>query len=165
MHQILYVQPRTPDKQPDLIYIRYKPDGKVDIATDSPPKPLLSCPWIRVAARELKRQRHLLGIVKAVGRPPLPEDERKARLAKSSQDYRARIEQQRQELGVPLERVPLGSSAPQEDVERVLELCAQVNPETGKAYSNVEIALLLGRSPSFVSRVKNGRRRNKQKAS
>ena len=158
MQQVLYVQPRKEGKQPELLYIQYGPDGSVLSTSDTAPNDD-KCPWINVQARELKRLRHLLGATKSVGRPALSAEERRQRLHESSRRYSESIEKKREELGVPLERVRLGSAAPAEAVERVLELKGAINPETGKVYRNVEIALLIGRSPSFVSRIANGKRR------
>lgn len=113
----------------------------------------INAPWIQIQGKEYERQLRLLGLKKHVGRPSASDEERIARSRKSSEKYRNSLEQRRVDVGVPFHRLDSGVKAPQSQIDLVLELNGKINPKTQQPYNGVEIALLVGRSPTFVSRV------------
>lgn len=157
-HQVLYVPQRGKHTALCALYVEFTPKGKLRRITTEVPR-RTKAPWIEIQKKEYTRLCHEHNLKRTVGRPVLSETERQAHKRQSGEKYRKSIAALRDELGLPLTPIPLGQRAPDEDVERVVALLTEVNPATGKVYSGREIAILVRRSASFVSRVKNGQRR------
>lgn len=159
-NQVLYVRRRNDSAPSCALYIEFTARGRVRKVTANVPK-RTRAPWIRIQKKEYDRLADEYGLKRSIGRPVLSEKERKQHRKRSGEQYRNRIKQLREEIGRPMVTIPLGRSAPDHDVERVLELIHTSNPATQRPYSGIEIALMVGRSPSFVSRVKNAKRRSR----
>lgn len=156
---VLYVLPRGKRKEQRAICIDFAATGRVKRISATVP---LDCqaPWLAVQRKEWNRLCEVYDLrPDPVERVLLTPEEREKHKRQAEAKYRNHIELKRQNLGLPLRPVPQGQRAPDEDVARVLQLLGTVDPDTGKVLSGVKIAIMTQRSASFVSRVKNGTRR------
>lgn len=157
-HQVLYVPRRGSSKTLCALYIEFTQAGRVKKITTEVPR-RTRAPWLKIQKKEYLRLCEAYDLKRTVGRPVLSDDERREHKRQSGEKYRKKIARLREELDLPLTPVERGQRAPDNDVARVMELLGTTNPDTGKAYTGVEIGLIARRSQSFVSRVKNGQRR------
>lgn len=155
--QVLYVKTRQGRGRFHLL-VQFDRAGHHTISEVGTPRGL---PYIRIHRKEYERILQMSGLRNA-RRPLLTSEQRREHMRVAGERYRKRVRERRRQAGVEVQAVPFGMRAPDSDVEKVLSLIDAVNPATGRPYLGVEIAILVGRSQAFVSRVKNGSRRAKE---
>lgn len=160
-HQVWYVPRRkgTTSSTIFAVYVCFDRSGKVSrMTTDVPPR--TAAPWFPIRKRHLLAEMERLGFKQRVGRPPMDPIERQQARKEASDKYNRKLAAIRDQLGVRPRNLPLGKPAPPEVVQQVIDLSDQVNPKTQRKYRGWEIAIHVGMSQAFVSRVLNKKRRS-----
>ena len=133
----------------------YNSHGELVRVQTNPP-PSTRIPRIRITLTEYQRQLREHGLLRT--RIKLAPEERRLRRLDSARRYRERI---RIERGPRKVRYRVDA----EITQIILDRLGEVNEQGAPRWSGVEISMMMGVSPSYVSRVKRGERGHGPKSS